>query len=296
MKPRARTLALVAAALIGLSVFVGPATTANARTKNRIEVVTAFYPLAEAVQRVGGNNVRVTNLTPPGAEPHDLELTTDQVDEIQDARLVVVMGKGFQPAVEKVASDRDGVTVVVLRDVRATRPDDPHVWLDPVRMRDIVDVVKRSLVRVDRKHAAAYLRQAEAFDAELAQLDADYQAGLSQCTRRTIVSAHDAFGYLTDRYRLRQVSIAGVSPDAEPNPKRLAELTDLVRRERVTTVFAEELVSPKLAQTLAREAGVTTDVLNPLEGLTDDERADGANYVSVMRSNLAKLRTALNCA
>jgi zinc transport system substrate-binding protein len=122
-----------------------------------------------------------------------------------------------------------------------------------------------------------------------------YRDGLAHCARRLIVTAHEAFGYLARRYGLRQEGVAGLSPDAEPDPERIAQLTDLARREGVTVVFTEELVSPRIADTLAREAGVHTDVLNPLEGLTDRERRAGANYITVMDDNLRKLRTALDC-
>ena len=110
-----------------------------------------------------------------------------------------------------------------------------------------------------------------------------------------IVTAHEAFGHLAQRYGLRQEGVAGLSPDAEPDAQRIGQLTDLVKRDGVTTVFTEELVSPRIAKTLAREAGVRTETLNPLEGLTDRELRRGDDYVSVMDANLAKLHRALGC-
>jgi zinc transport system substrate-binding protein len=275
---------LVVAALVG-----GSATVAVAASKR--SVVAAFYPVAYAAQRVGGNRVDVTNLTPAGAEPHDLELTPDQIDEILDADLVVDLGQGFQPAVEKAAAQRDGPTVSLLP--KGTK--DPHIWLDPVRVARIVRRVQRSLTQADPRGRATYARNADAFVAELDALNDRYAQGLATCARKEIVTGHEAFGYLAQRYGLRQEGVAGLSPDAEPDAQRLGQLADLVKKQGVTTVFTESLVSPRIADTLAREAGVTTETLNPLEGLTDQEIAHGATYVTVMDANLAKLRHALGC-
>lgn len=293
-------LVLIPVVVGGLLAPWGPSAGAAARSgeRDRLDVVAAFYPLAEAVQRVGGRHVRVQNLTPPGTEPHDLELTTDDVDSIQDADLVVVMGRDFQPAIEDAARDHADDTLVVLDRLRGSvRPGDPHVWLDPARMRDIVDVVQTALTEVAPEHSTAFARNAARFDEHLSHLDVDFSVGLADCARRLLVSAHDAFGYLADAYALEQRGVAGLSPDAEPDADRLAELADLARRRGVTTVFTEDLVSPKVAETLAREAGgLRTEVLSPLEGLTDEQRARGGDYVSVMRDNLGKLRTALDCS
>jgi zinc transport system substrate-binding protein len=260
----------------------------------RESAVASFYPLAFATAQIGGD-IEVVDLTPAGTEPHDLELTPDQVDAILDAHLAVVMGDGFQPAVEDVAAEREGVTVTVL-DTVPSDGTDPHVWLDPVRMQAVVAAIADGLVAADPDHAAAYQRRARALDRRLADLDTEFEAGLAGCARDTIVTAHDAFGYLTGRYGLEQLAIAGISPDEEPSPARLAELADLARDESVTTIFTETLVSADVADTLAREAGgLDTAVLNPLEGLSDDEVAAGDDYFSVMRANLAALRAALGC-
>ena len=269
--------------------------------------MASFYPVYEAARRVGGDRVTVTNLTPAGAEPHDLELTPKQVDEILDARVVLYVGLGFQPAVEDAVKGRDGgVTVDLLQPLKtALRPSgeeeaasgggDPHVWLDPVLMARLVGEIRDDLVRADPKGRATYTRNAADYGAEIAALDGRFRDGLADCDRRVLVTAHAAFGYLASRYGLREEPIAGVSPEAEPDPKRLADLTGLVRREGVTTIFTEELVSPRVAETLAREAGVRTAVLNPLEGLTSAEQSAGESYVSIMDRNLQVLRSALGC-
>jgi zinc transport system substrate-binding protein len=286
---------LVLGAALGLVTAAGASVT---RAGPRTDVVAAFYPLAFAAKQVGGKYVQVANLTPPGVEPHDLELTTDQVDALQDAGLVVVMGKGFQPAVEQVADDRDGPTLEVLDALRTRggQAQDPHVWLDPVLMGRVVDEVAGALGEAVPAHAEAFAANAARLHAELDVLDADYRTGLADCTRDLVVTAHEAFGHLAARYGLRQEGVTGIAPDAEPSAKRLAKLSDLATREGVTTIFTEELVSPKVAETLAREAGgLRTAVLNPLEGLTDREIERGDDYFAVMRANLRKIRRALGC-
>ena len=258
-----------------------------------VSVVASFYPLAEVASRVAGDRADVENLTPPGAEPHDFELSTDDLDAIEDADLLLYLGDDFQPAIEEVTG-RAGRAVDLLGSEERIEGD-PHVWLDPRRMTAMARAVHDALVELDPDGAGAYGENAERYVAELEALDADFEDGLADCERDTIVTAHAAFGYLTERYGLRQVAIAGLSPDAEPDPARLADVIDQVRAEGVTTVFSETLVAPDLAETLAREAGIDTAVLDPLEGLDDEQLEDGASYASVMRANLDALRLALGC-
>jgi zinc transport system substrate-binding protein len=269
-------------------------------------VVASFYPLAEAAERVGGANVRVTNLTAPGVEPHDLELTPDQMEAITTADVVLYLGGGFQPAVEDAINDGEGTVVDVsegLRDLPVppteTSPGltaDPHVWLDPVAYRQIVERVESALAEVDPSGASTFATNADAFTARLSSLDRDFRSGLASCDRSTIVTSHAAFGYLAQRYGLQQEPIAGLSPEAEPDPQRLADLKALVEQTGVTTIFTEDLVSPKVAETLASETGIATAVLNPLESITPDQLDAGEDYVSVMEQNLDILRRALGCS
>ncbi|MEP6973752.1 MAG: zinc ABC transporter substrate-binding protein [Actinomycetota bacterium] len=275
-------------------------------TEGRTAVVASFYPLAEAAQSVGGSYVDVTNLTAPGVEPHDLELTPDQLEAMGTAGVVFYLGGGFQPAVEDAVGDATGQVVDVSSSLRnlpvpegesdASLTADPHVWLDPVLYSQIVDQVRSTLAQADPAHAHAFEENARAFEAQLLDLDAAYRTGLANCTRDVIVTSHAAFGYLSRRYGLTQEPISGLSPDAEPTPQHLADLKALVERDGVTTIFTEELVSPKVAETLAQETGATTAVLNPLESLTPQDISSGEDYVSVMQENLATLGTALGCA
>jgi zinc transport system substrate-binding protein len=306
---RTRLAAAIGAAFAALALgVVLPAcgSSGSGTDGSRISVVASFYPLAEAASRVGGGSVLVDDLTPPGVEPHDLELTPDDLERITTADVVVYLGGGFQPAVEDaVAQAGDAIAVDVLDglETRPAPPDeadeglavDPHVWLDPRRFAEIVDRVTEALVMADPSMEEAYRSNGEAYRDELGRLDDDFRGRLSSCARTTIVTSHDAFGYLAEAYGLTEVPITGLSPEAEPDAQRLAELRDLVVSEGVTTIFAEELVSPEVAQTLADEAGVRVDLLNPIESLTDEQSERGENYDSLMRENLEALTRALDC-
>jgi zinc transport system substrate-binding protein len=250
-------------------------------------VVAAFYPLAYAAQTIGGPTTDVTNMTPAGAEPHDLEVSPGDVQEIHSADLVLLLGHGFQPQLERAAGNGD--KVVRLLDTRGLHrfaDGDPHVWLDPLRY---ALIAKRIGAALHRERPAARLA------ARLGSLDRDYQRGLAHCARKEIVTSHEAFAYLAQRYGLRQIAITGLTPEAEPAPRDLQRVIDLVRSTHATTVFFETLVSPRIAETVAREADARTAVLNPIEGLTEAEAKQGVDYFSLMRTNLSTLRRALGC-
>jgi zinc transport system substrate-binding protein len=292
------------AALVGLAITLGTACGGGGAGDDRPQVVAAFYPLFEAAERVGGDLVRVRNLTPAGSEPHDIELNSRQVDQIEDAAVVLYLGRGFQPAVEKAAERAEGAKVDVLGSLGGLRPAgagdqqldvDPHVWLDPRQQKAIVARVAGALSEADPANRATYEANAGAYSRELDELDANFAAGLAACDRRVLVTAHEAFGYLAARYGLTQEAIAGLEPESEPTPQRLADLAGRVRAGGTTTIFYETLVSPKVAESLAREAGVRTAVLDPIEGLTDADAKAGRTYISAMKENLAALRTALGC-
>jgi zinc transport system substrate-binding protein len=253
----------------------------------REAVVAGFYPLAFAAREIGGGSVDVENLTPPGAEPHDLEPTPEDVEDIQSADLVLLLGQGFQPSLERAAENADG-EVIELLDTPGldVKPGDPHVWLDPRRFARIGDAIGRAL---GNEHPARSLA------GRLVALDREYRAGLADCRRDDIVTSHEAFGYLADRYGLRQVAISGISPEAEPTPPDLQHVIDVMNDTGATTVFTEPLVSPRLADTVAAETGGTTAVLDPLEGLTPEEESAGEDYFTVMRQNLATLEDGLGC-
>ncbi|MEU5905277.1 metal ABC transporter substrate-binding protein [Micromonospora sp. NPDC047527] len=302
-----------ATALLVLGAGAGCATDGPAGADpQRVDVVAAFYPLQFLAERIGGDAVRVTNLAKPGAEPHDLELSPKQVGQVSDAELIVYL-KGFQPAVDEAVAQGGGdrvfdvASVQPLLDVSAgghshddeqgdedhSGGKDPHVWLDPTRLASIGDQLAERLGKADPAHAADYTARAATLRAELTTLDGEFTEGLRTCQRREIVTSHTAFGYLADRYQLEQIGITGLSPDVEPSPQRLAHVIEEAKEHQASTIFFETLVSPKVAETIAGQVGAKTAVLDPIEGLA---AGNGADYLSVMRTNLETLRTALSCS
>lgn len=278
-----------------------------------LSVSTAFYPLQFAVEQLGGPLVAVTSLTPPGAEPHDVELTPRQVAGMTEDDLVVYLS-GFQPAVDQaaqaVAADRT-LDVAPVADLTLAAADhgpdhghddghdhdegalDPHFWLDPTRYASVARAITDRLVQLDPDNSGEYEQNLTEFEGQLTDLDDEFTAGLAQCTHRDLVTGHAAFGYLADRYELRQVGIAGLTPHSEPSPTQLRDLITHVRESGVTTVYSETLVDPALAETIAREAGVELRTLDPLEGLS--EASQGDDYFEVMRANLAVLVEGQDC-
>jgi zinc transport system substrate-binding protein len=269
-------------------------------------VVASFYPLVFAAEAVAGGHASVSNLVPEGVEPHDIELTSGQVVKISEADLLVFAGRGFQPALEGLAADKGGGAVDVLAgpagaprssegeasdrgDLGEVAPD-PHVWLDPTRMAAIAGVITDRLARLDAGNASRYRSNGRALRAELRALDRRFARGLEHCAGREIVTSHDAFGYLAHRYDLTEIGIAGLDPESEPRPQRVAEVADFARAHDVTTIFFEKLVSPRVAETIAAEAGLRTAVLDPLESAPED-----GDYFDAMTANLESLRAALRC-
>jgi zinc transport system substrate-binding protein len=273
-----------------------------------LQVATAFYPLQYAAERVAGELAQVDNLTRPGMEPHDLELTVAETALIVRADLIV-FEDGFQPAVddgidqnaEGVALDvTDAADLVPIADGHEEEHGeehdhgdlDPHFWQDPLRLAAVGDAIAEELAELDADHADDFRANAADLRADLEALDAEYAEGLAGCERDTVVVSHDAFGYLA-KYGLHLAPVAGLSPDAEPTPGDLADLQQLIDDEGITTVFSETLGSPRFTRPLADDLGLRTDVLDPLEGLASAD--DTSDYVSLMRDNLAALQEANGC-
>jgi zinc transport system substrate-binding protein len=255
--------------------------------KEKLEVAAAFYPLAFAAELIGDGRVEVSNLTPPGAEPHDLEVSPGDVRRIRSADYVFLLGDDFQPQLEDAAGQSRRVVSLLDTPFLERLPNgDPHVWLDPLRYAVIVRRIGEVLDAPRRAASLAW---------RLLELDVEFRQGLSRCERREIVTSHEAFAYLAQRYGLRQIAITGISPEAEPTPQDLQRVVRQVRETAATTIFFETLVSPRIAETVARETGARTAVLNPIEGLTSAEARRGADYFSLMRANLRSLRRALGC-
>ncbi|WP_203935776.1 metal ABC transporter substrate-binding protein [Planosporangium mesophilum] len=298
MRSRPALLALLAASASLLSACGSGATAGDDGTSR---VVAAFYPMEYVTKQVGGDRVTVTNLVRPGAEPHDLELQPSQMAELGKADLVVYL-RGFQPAVDAGVDQQasghaiDTAAVQPLQDAPPGAEDhgkDPHIWLDPIRLATVADKVADRLAQRDSAHAADIRDRATKLRGELEALDKEYATGLARCQRHEIVTSHAAFGYLAARYKLTQIPITGLNPEEEPTPQHLATVAARARQYAATTIFFETLVSPKVAETLAKEVGAKAEMLDPLEGIKAGSSDD---YLSVMRSNLTKLRTALGCA
>ncbi|WP_246186705.1 metal ABC transporter substrate-binding protein [Microlunatus speluncae] len=273
-----------------------------------------MYPFQFVVERVAGTHAKVENLTQPGAEPHDLELSPQQVAQVGKADLVVYE-KTLQAAVDEAVAQNAGdraldtatvVPMIPLGEEAHEHEDgseegeehdhgglDPHIWLDPNNLATVGRAVAERLAAADPDHAADYTENAAALATELTGLDQEYTAGLKQCTIREFITNHAAFGYLAKRYGLEQISISGLSPDAEPSPARIAEIHTEAKEHKITTIFYETLVSPAVAESIAGDLGLKTDVLDPIEGVTQDSR--GKDYLEIMRANLTALRSANAC-
>lgn len=314
------TLVLVAIAACG-----SETETATGAEDGSATVVTALYPLAFVAERVGGEEVIVTNLASPGVEPHDVELSPRQVGEVADASLVIYFD-GFAPAVDEAAeqnaADRlfDVSTVVDLvpaaaddhadeegedhaeeesedhaddeGDDHADHGDvDPHFWLDPTKVAELAHAFAERLAELDPDHAADFRARANALATELDELDASYAERLADCETTTLVTSHDAFGYLATRYGLDQVGVAGLEPDAEPSAARIAEVQEIIRETNSSTIFFEPLSSSDIADSIAADLEVESESLSPLESQPEE-----GDYLTAMRENLEALETGLRCS
>jgi zinc transport system substrate-binding protein len=264
-------------------------------------VVATIYPLWEFARQVAGDRAEAVSLVPAGVEPHDWEPAPRDVSQVRRAAVLVHTGTNLDGWAEKLLADlterrgvvvnaRGGLSVLTVGGIT-----DPHVWLDPTLARVQVLAIAGGLEQADPAGRAVYAENAKAFVARLDALDLEFAAGLAECARREVVTSHAAFAYLARRYRLTQVPVMGISPEAEPSPADLAAIVRTARRLKVTHVFYETLVSPRLAETLSRELGATPLPLNPIEGVSPAEAAAGTGYLELMRANLANLRTALGC-
>ncbi len=306
------TAAVAGAVALGLTTLSACSTSDAAESKNgdKLDVVASFYPMQFLAEEIGGNHVSVTTLTKPGVEPHDLELSPRQIGGLGDADYILYL-KGIQPAVDDaiaqsgIRNSVDAAKLTTLEDHGTeTGGDehghahegegagaDPHIWLDPVKYAEVAEGVGKSLEKADPNHAAAYRTNTDALVKKLDALNTSYKAGLRTTTTKTFITTHSAFGYLAERYGLVQEGIAGIDPEAEPSPARIKDIHTIAEKSKASTVFFETLASDKTAKTVARDTGLKTDVLDPLEGITAKSKGD--NYIEVMQSNLAALQKAL---
>ncbi len=273
----------------------------------KMPVSASFYPLYFFTSQVGGDKASVTNITPSGVEPHDYEPTPQEVTNILKSKMLVINGVGFEPWFLGIKNDVANSNVKIVTTTEGlplkkgldedgkTQVMDPHVWLSPKLAQQEVANIEKGYIAVDPSNAAYYQSEGRALTQKLKDLDTQYKKGLANCEHRSFVTSHAAFGYLARDYGLTQIAIAGISPEQEPSASTLAEIVDLVKNQGIKVIFFEELVSPKLSETVARETGAKTTVLSPIEGLSNEEKAKGDTYFTVMRENLHNLREALVC-
>lgn len=304
----------VALGLVTLSACGGSSDAADRNGDGKLGVTASFYPMQFLAEQIGGAHVSVDTLTRPGVEPHDLELKPRQVVDLGTADVILYL-KGLQPAVDDaiaqsgVKNTVDAATLTKLEehgteagghehgaeeaghDHESEAGADPHIWLDPVKYAEVAKGVGAAFEKADPAHAADYKKNTDALVKKLGELNTEFETGLKNTATRTFITTHSAFGYLAERYGLEQEGISGVDPESEPSPARVKQLQDVAQQDKVSTVFFETLASDKTARTLAGDTGLRTDVLDPLEGITDKSR--GHDYFEVMRSNLAALKTAL---
>ena len=312
-----RLSALVCACTLSLSLLTGcgtqPADTAAG--DGRLRVLTSFYPMYDFACKIGGDCIDVTNMVPSGTEPHDWEPSTNDLKNLEKADVFIYNCADMEPWADDLLVSRSDTLHVVEAsenvELRTTDGEhehahehedadhhhgdfDPHVWLDPENAKIEMEAIRDALCAADPENSTVFQSNYEKYAAELDALDAEFREKLAPLPNRTIVVAHEAFGYLCDAYGLTQVGIEGLSPDSEPDPGRMAEVIDFVREHSISTIFFEELVSPKVAEAIASETGAQAKMLSPLEGLSDEQAAAGADYFSVMHDNLAALMEALN--
>jgi len=259
-----------------------------------IKVYTSFYPLYDFTKKIAGDKAEVINLQPVGVEPHDFEPSPQQVANLYTGRVFIFLGGMMDPWAGKIQDQLQKDGVITLEAGQGLMVNnDPHIWLDPVLAKEIARRICNTLVAVDGSHKEYYEQNLHALEQKLDTLDRQYRQTLTGLPRKEIITSHAAFAYLAKRYGLEQLAISGLSPQEEPSPQEMARLVTLCRSKDVKYIFFETLASPKLAETLARETGAGTLVLNPVGGLTPEEVKAGEDYFTIMAKNLASLKKAL---
>jgi len=317
-----RKRAAITLSLIMALTIVGTAcgSSQSASVDGKVNVVTTIYPLYYFAEQIGGEQAHVTNLIAAGVEPHDWTPKSRDLTNASNAQLFIYNGAGleswlndFMPAIESGGDVRtvEASAGIALLDGEGEEEGhdhgeeaeghshehdsdiDPHTWVSPRSALTMAANIKDAYIAVDPAHQADYEARYEKLNDRLKQLDAKFTEGLSPFAGRDIVVSHQAFGYLCRDYGLNQIAIMGLSPEAEPRAQDLLEISDYVKSHGIKTIFFEELVSDRLAKTLANEADIDTMVLNPLEGLTPEQEKAGDNYFTLMERNLENLQKAL---
>ncbi|MFD7661494.1 metal ABC transporter substrate-binding protein [Streptomyces sp. NPDC059788] len=315
---------IAAATVLGMTALSACSDSGGGRSDGKLNVTASFYPMEFLAKEIGKDHVKVTDLTSPGTEPHDLELSPRQTAALGESDAIVYL-KGVQPAVDQAVAQAgvehtvDAASLTQLKkhgdevDGHAhTTGDngtghdeheghdhgheadgnDPHIWLDPVKFAQVAKGVGKTLAEADPAHQADYARNTDDLVKKLTDLNKKFEDGLKNKKSDTFITTHAAFGYLAERYGLTEEAISGIDPESgDVSGSRMKELQKLAGDHHVDTVFFETLTNPAMAKTLAKDLGVRTDVLDPIEGITD--KSKGRDYLQVMDSNLAALQKAL---
>ncbi len=284
----------------------------NSGITEKLSVYASFYPMYDFALKVGGDKIEIANMVPAGTEPHDWEPTASDITNLEKADVFIYNGADMEHWVDKVleslqnkdliaAEASQGLTLLEghhdeEEDENAEEEEehhDPHVWLSPIKAKREMENIKNAFIQADADNKDYYEANYEKYAAEFDKLDKEFKDTLSVLPNKDIIVAHQAFGYLCADYGLNQIPIEGLSPDSEPDPARMAEIIKFAKEHNVKIIFFEELVSPKVAETIANTIGAKTDMLNPIEGLSDEQLAAGDDYFSAMRQNLQSLKAAL---
>lgn len=292
-------LTLAALAFIGIAtlVFRTMQSTPSSSPK-RLTIVSTIYPFADLAQKIAKDRVDVVTIVPGGVEPHEYEPTPQSIVVIKNSSIFIYNGlPAMEPWIAKVLPLIPEVTSINTSSFVSTLPGNPHFWLDPENDKKIADKIRDVLVQKDPENAAFYSQNADALKVQLANIDQMYQAQLStsNCSLRDIVVAHDAYGYMANKYHFTTHPIAGLSPDTEPDAQTIAQLVNLVRQKNIPYILFEELATPKISETIAKETNVKTLMLSPIEGLTEDKIKAGEDMISTMKHNLTTLKLAMQC-
>ncbi len=293
--------------VIGAIIFFGINRIDNQKgtNDNKLQVVTSIYPLYYFATQIGREKIDVYNIVPSGAEPHEYEPTAQDIARIETSDVIIVNGVKLEPWANRIKTDLQGKKTLLitvgdgLANLKLNEDNkniiDPHIWLAPPLASIEIEKITQTLIQTDKTNAEYYRTNATQLISQMDDLNTAYINGLAQCGKKDIITSHAAFGYMAHTYGLRQVSIAGLSTEEEPSIKQLSQIADFAKKNSIKYIFFEELVSPKLSQTLAAEVGAQTLVLNPIEGISKEDMKAGKNYFTIMQDNLTNLRTALEC-
>ncbi|MDR7870428.1 MAG: metal ABC transporter substrate-binding protein [Tissierellaceae bacterium] len=303
-----RTISVLLLLLFIIVGITGCGNTVEEDDDEKLKVYTSFYPMYDFTSKIAGDKISVYNMVPSGVEPHDWEPAASDIVNLEKADMFVYNGAGMEHWVEDVLKSLENKELVVVVasqgiDLLLSEDDDhdghdhgdfdSHVWTNPLNVKIQMENIKDALVQLDPDNMDYYNENYDKYSKELDKLNEEFATKLSALSNKDIVVSHKAFSYLCNEYGLNQIAIDGLSPDTEPNPGRMAEIINFVNENNIKVIFFEELASPKVANTIADATGAVVDVLNPLEGLSDEELENGDDYFSVMRKNLEAILKAL---